>query len=173
MDEAHKSKYSVHPGADKMYMTLEIGHLAYCSNLDPKWNGKNSTMGILFRKFRGLVVAWTQSGSIIDLHGMPISIISDCDSHFTSRFWQSMQEALGNRLDMSMAYHPQTDCQNGGAIQEQLEYMLRAYVLDFGGSWDVHIPLVEFSYNNSYHSSMSCEPCEALYGRKSRSPIMW
>ncbi|GKC33846.1 putative reverse transcriptase domain-containing protein [Tanacetum coccineum] len=51
--------------------------------------------------------------------------------------------------------------------------MLRACVLDFGGSWDVHLSLVEFSYNNSYHSSARCEPFEALYGRKCRSPIMW
>ncbi|GJT07752.1 putative reverse transcriptase domain-containing protein [Tanacetum coccineum] len=51
--------------------------------------------------------------------------------------------------------------------------MLRAYVLDFGGSWDVHLLLVEFSYNNSYHSSVRCAPFEALYGRKCRSPIMW
>ncbi|GJT18237.1 putative reverse transcriptase domain-containing protein [Tanacetum coccineum] len=51
--------------------------------------------------------------------------------------------------------------------------MLKACVLDFGGSWDVHLPLVEFSYNNSYHSSVRCAPFEALYGRKCRSPIMW
>ncbi|GJY77890.1 putative reverse transcriptase domain-containing protein [Tanacetum coccineum] len=57
--------------------------------------------------------------------------------------------------------------------EKTLEYMLRAYVLDFGGRWDVHLPLVEFSYNNSYHSSMRCAPFEALYGRKCRSPIMW
>ncbi|GKF78691.1 putative reverse transcriptase domain-containing protein [Tanacetum coccineum] len=51
--------------------------------------------------------------------------------------------------------------------------MLRAYILDFGGSWDVHLPLVEFSYNNNYHSSVRCALFEALYGRKCRSPIMW
>ncbi|GJS34727.1 putative reverse transcriptase domain-containing protein [Tanacetum coccineum] len=51
--------------------------------------------------------------------------------------------------------------------------MLRAYVLDFGGSWDVNLPLVEFSYKNSYHSSVRCAPFEALYGRKCRSLIMW
>ncbi|GKB81919.1 putative reverse transcriptase domain-containing protein [Tanacetum coccineum] len=51
--------------------------------------------------------------------------------------------------------------------------MLRACVLDFGGSWDVHLLLVEFSYNNSYHSSMRCAPSEALYGIKCCSPIMW
>ncbi|GJT65006.1 putative reverse transcriptase domain-containing protein [Tanacetum coccineum] len=94
------------------------------------------------------------------------------DSRFTSRFWQSMQEALGTRLDMSTAYHPQTDGQSERTIQT-LEDMLRACVLDFEGSWDVHLLLVEFSYNNSYHSSMRCAPFEALYGRKCRSPIMW
>ncbi|GJU66172.1 putative reverse transcriptase domain-containing protein [Tanacetum coccineum] len=83
-----------------------------------------------------------------------------------------MQEALGTRLDMSTTYHPQTDGQSERTIQT-LEDMLRACVLDFEGSWDVHLPLVEFSYNNSYHSSVRCAPFEALYGRKCRSPIMW
>ncbi|GJS94189.1 putative reverse transcriptase domain-containing protein, partial [Tanacetum coccineum] len=109
---------------------------------------------------------------IVARHGVPISIISDRDSRFTLRFWQSMQEALGTRLDMSMAYHPQIDGQSERTIQT-LEDMLRACVLDFGGSWDVHLPLVEFSYNNNYHSSARCGPFEALYGRKCRSPIMW
>ncbi|GJX16288.1 putative reverse transcriptase domain-containing protein, partial [Tanacetum coccineum] len=81
-----------------------------------------------------------------------------------------MQEALRTRLDMSTAYHPQTDCQSE---RTTLEDMLRACVLDFEGSWDVHLPLVEFSYNNSYHSSVRCALFEALYGRKCRSPIMW
>ncbi|GKC50797.1 putative reverse transcriptase domain-containing protein [Tanacetum coccineum] len=84
---------------------------------------------------------------IFTRHGVPILIISDRDSRFTSRFWQSMEEALGTRLDMSTAYHPQTDGQSERTIQT-LEDMLRACVLDFGGSWDVHLPLVEFSYNN-------------------------
>ncbi|GJY89414.1 putative reverse transcriptase domain-containing protein [Tanacetum coccineum] len=109
---------------------------------------------------------------IVARHGVSIPIISDRDSRFTSRFWQSMQEALGTRLDMSMAYHPQTDSQSEHTIQT-LEDMLRACVLDFGGSWDIHLPLVEFSYNNSYYSSVRCMPFEALYGRKCRSPIMW
>ncbi|GJY56110.1 putative reverse transcriptase domain-containing protein [Tanacetum coccineum] len=78
---------------------------------------------------------------IVSRHGVPISIISDRDSCFTSRFWQSMQEALGTRLDMSTAYHPQTDVQSEHTIQT-LEDMLRVCVLDFGGSWDVHLPLV-------------------------------
>ncbi|GJW47841.1 putative reverse transcriptase domain-containing protein [Tanacetum coccineum] len=109
---------------------------------------------------------------IISRYGVPISIISDRDSRFTSRFWQSMQEALGTCLDMSTAYHPQTDGQSEHTIKT-LEDILRACVLYFEGSWDVHLPLVEFSYNNSYHSSMRCAPFEALYGRKCRSPIMW
>ncbi|GJS43796.1 putative reverse transcriptase domain-containing protein [Tanacetum coccineum] len=90
---------------------------------------------------------------IVARHSVPISIISDRDSRFTLRFWQSMQEALGTRLDMSTAYHPQTDGQSERTIQT-LEDMLRACVLDFEGSWDVHLPLVEFLYNNSYHSSV-------------------
>ncbi|GJW69479.1 putative reverse transcriptase domain-containing protein [Tanacetum coccineum] len=74
---------------------------------------------------------------------------------------------------MSTTYHPRkTDGQSERTIQT-LEDMLRACVLDFGGSWDVHLLLVEFSYNNSYHSSVRCAPFEALYGRKCRSPIMW
>ncbi|GJS17293.1 putative reverse transcriptase domain-containing protein, partial [Tanacetum coccineum] len=83
-----------------------------------------------------------------------------------------MQEALGTQLDMSTAYHPQTDGQSGRTIQT-LEDMLRACVLDFGGSWDVHLPLVEFSYNDSYHSSVRCAPFESLHGRKCHSSIMW
>ncbi|GJT51475.1 putative reverse transcriptase domain-containing protein [Tanacetum coccineum] len=109
---------------------------------------------------------------IVARHGVLILIISDRDSRFTSRFWQSMQEALGTRLDINTAYPPQTDGQSERTIQT-LEDMLRAYVLDFGGSWDVHLLLVEFSYNNSYHSSVRCALFEALYGRKYRSPIMW
>nr|GEX05415.1 hypothetical protein [Tanacetum cinerariifolium] len=84
----------------------------------------------------------------------------------------SMQEALGTRLDMSTTYHPQTNGRSERTIQT-LEDMLRVCVLDFEGSWDVHLLLVEFSYNNSYHSSVRCASFEALYGRKCRSPIMW
>ncbi|GKD96463.1 putative reverse transcriptase domain-containing protein, partial [Tanacetum coccineum] len=79
---------------------------------------------------------------IVARHGVPILIISDRDSRFTSRFWLSMQEALRTRLDMSTDYHPQTDGQSEHTIQN-LEDMLRACVLDFGGSWDVHLSLAE------------------------------
>ncbi|GJT11428.1 putative reverse transcriptase domain-containing protein [Tanacetum coccineum] len=88
---------------------------------------------------------------IVSRHGIPISIISDRDSHFTSRFWRSLQSALGTQLDMSTAYHPETDGQSERTIQT-LEDMLRACVIDFGKGWEKHLPLVEFSYNNSYHA---------------------
>ncbi|GJZ31321.1 putative reverse transcriptase domain-containing protein [Tanacetum coccineum] len=84
---------------------------------------------------------------IIARHGVLVSIISDRGGRFTSRFWQTLQKALGTRLDMSTANHPQTDGQSEHTIQT-LEDMLRACVIDFGGSWDVHLSLAEFSYNN-------------------------
>ena len=84
----------------------------------------------------------------------------------------SLLSALGTRLDISTAYHPQTDGQSERTIQT-LEDMLRACVLDFGKSWEPHLPLVEFSYNNSYHASIKAAPFEALYGKKCRSPLCW
>ncbi|GKC43857.1 putative reverse transcriptase domain-containing protein [Tanacetum coccineum] len=81
-------------------------------------------------------------------------------------------EALGTNLDMSTVYHPQTDGQSERTIQ-MLKDMLCAYVIDFRSSWDRHLPLVEFSYNNSYHASIKAAPYEALYRRKCRSPICW
>nr|GEZ48171.1 putative reverse transcriptase domain-containing protein [Tanacetum cinerariifolium] len=84
---------------------------------------------------------------VVSRHGVPVLIISDYDDRFTSQFWQSLQKAL--------------------------EDMLRAFMIDFGKSWDRHIPLVEFSYNNSYHTSIKAAPFEALYGRKCRSLVYW
>ncbi|GJU17399.1 putative reverse transcriptase domain-containing protein [Tanacetum coccineum] len=109
---------------------------------------------------------------IVSLHGVPISIISDHDSHFTSRFWQSLQSALGTQFDMSTSYHQKTNGQSERTIQT-LKDMLRACVIDFGKGWERHLPLVEFSYNNSYHASIKATPFEALYGRKCRSPVCW
>ncbi|GJU22961.1 reverse transcriptase domain-containing protein [Tanacetum coccineum] len=231
MNEAHKLKYSLHPGADKMYYDLRdrywwpgmkkdiaeyVSKCLTCLKVKAehqrpfgllqqpkipvcKWEGiAMDFVTKLPRISNGHDTIWvimdrlTKSAHFLPMHedykmdrlsrlylneifsrhGVPISIISDRDSRFTSRFWQLRKEALRARLDMSMAYHPQTDGQSERTIQT-LEDMLRACVLDFRGSWDVHLPLVEFSYNNSYHSSVRCAPFEALYGRKCRSPIMW
>ncbi|GKA30488.1 putative reverse transcriptase domain-containing protein [Tanacetum coccineum] len=109
---------------------------------------------------------------VVSRHGVPVLIISDRDGRFTTHFWKSLNKALGTRLDMSTAYHPQTDGQSERTIQT-LEDILRACVLDFGKGWDRHLPLVEFSYNNSYHTSIKAAPFKALYGRKCRSPICW
>ncbi|GKB72535.1 putative reverse transcriptase domain-containing protein [Tanacetum coccineum] len=100
---------------------------------------------------------------IVERHGVPVSIIFDRDGQFMSHFRQALQKALGTRLDMSTAYHPQTDGQSKHTIQT-LEDMHRACVMEFGGSCDTHLPLVEFSYNNSYHNIIKCTPFEALYG---------
>ncbi|GJW41267.1 reverse transcriptase domain-containing protein [Tanacetum coccineum] len=109
---------------------------------------------------------------IVSWHRVPISIISDHDSHFTSRFWKSLQSALGTQLDMSTVYHPKTNGQSKRIIQT-LEDMLRACVIDFRKGWERHLPLVEFSYNNNYHASIKAAEFETLYDRKCRSPVGW
>nr|GEZ82142.1 putative reverse transcriptase domain-containing protein [Tanacetum cinerariifolium] len=109
---------------------------------------------------------------IVCKHGVPMSVISNRDNLFTSRFWVSLQKVLGTQLDLSTAYHPETDGQSERTIQT-LKDMLRACVIDFGSSWDKHLLLVEFSYNSSYHASIKAAPFEALCGRKCRSPICW
>ena len=90
---------------------------------------------------------------IVRLHGLLISIVSDRDPRFTSRFWSSLQDAMGTRLHFSTTFHPQTDGQLERTIQT-LEDMLRACVIDFKGSWDTHLSLMKFSYNKSYQSSI-------------------
>ncbi|GKC60975.1 putative reverse transcriptase domain-containing protein [Tanacetum coccineum] len=200
MDESYKSKYSVHPGADKMYYDLrdmywwsgmkkdiaEYERIAmdFVTKLPRTSSGHDTIWVIVDRLTKSAHflpmredykmdrVARLYLNENVARHGVPILIISDHDSRFTSKFWQSMQEALGTHLDMSTAYHHQTGGQSERTIQT-LEDTLRACVLDIGGSWDVHLPLVEFSYNNSYHSSMRCAPFEALYGIKCRSLIFW
>ncbi|KAJ9544482.1 hypothetical protein OSB04_024189 [Centaurea solstitialis] len=231
LKEAHESRYSIHPGADKMYKDLKeyywwpgmkkdvasyVGRCLTCSKVKaenqkpsgllqqpgiPEWKWERISMDLvtkLPRTAKGHDTIWvivdrlTKSAhflpiredykmdklariyikEVVTRHGVPISIISDRDSRFTSRFWQSLQKSLGSQLDWSTAYHPQADGQSERTIQT-LEDMLRACVIDFGGNWDDHLPLVEFSYNNSYHTSIQCAPYEALYGRKCRSPLSW
>ncbi|GJZ44719.1 putative reverse transcriptase domain-containing protein, partial [Tanacetum coccineum] len=200
MNEAHTTRYSVHPGADKITSeTLGITSTAppensrmehentpmdFISKLPRTSSGHDSIWVIVDRltklahflaireDYKIERLARLYINEIVARHGVPVSIISDRDSYFTSRFWQSLQKALGTRLDLSTAYHPETDGQSERTIQT-LEDMLRACAIDFGGNWDTHLPLVEFSYNNSYHSSVKCAPFEALYGRKCRTPIAW
>ncbi|KAK2409904.1 hypothetical protein QL285_045301 [Trifolium repens] len=109
---------------------------------------------------------------IVRLHGVPLSIVSDRDPIFTSRFWKAFQNAMGTRLKMSTSHHPQTDGQSERTIKT-LEDMLRACVLEDSGSWSNHLHLIEFAYNNSYHASIGMAPYEALYGRKCRTPLCW
>ena len=109
---------------------------------------------------------------IVRLHGVPISIVSDRDPRFTSRFWPSLQAVLGTGLHFSIAFHPQTDGQSERTIQT-LEDMLRACVMEFKGSWDTHLALMEFAYNNSYQASIEMAPFEALYGRKCSTQVCW
>ncbi|GKA53977.1 putative reverse transcriptase domain-containing protein [Tanacetum coccineum] len=102
---------------------------------------------------------------IVVRHGVSVLIILDRDGLFVSHLWQALQEVLGKKLHMSTAYHPETDGQSERTIQT-LEDMLRACIMDFGGTWDTHLLLVEFYYNNSYHTSIKCAAFEALYERK-------
>nr|GEU66162.1 putative reverse transcriptase domain-containing protein [Tanacetum cinerariifolium] len=191
MHESHKSKYSIHPGSDKMYQDLKP--LYWCPNMKANiatYVSKCLTCAKVkaeHQKPYGLlqqpkIPIWKCERIMMNFmsglprkptgHGVPILIISDRDSYFTSRFWRSLQEALGTNLDMSTTYHPQTDGKSKRTIQT-LKDMLRAYMIDFRRKWDRHLPLVEFSYNNSYHTSIKAAPYEALYKRNCRSPLCW
>ncbi|GKC18180.1 putative reverse transcriptase domain-containing protein [Tanacetum coccineum] len=202
MHESHKSKYSIHPGSDKIVKAKCQKPSGLLVQPDiPMWKWERITMDFITKlpkTSNGHDTIWvivdrlTKSAhfiptretdsmetltrlyikEIVSRHGVPISIISDRDSHFTSRFWQSLQSALGTQLDMSTTYHPETDGQSEKTIQT-LKDMLRAYVIDFGKGWERHLPLVEFSYNNSYHASIKAALFEALYGQKCRSPVCW
>lgn len=112
------------------------------------------------------------SREVVRLHGVPRSIVSDRDAKFSSKFWESVQEAFDTQLKFSTAFHPQTDGQSERTIQT-LEDMLRSCILSWKGSWEDHLPFVEFAYNNSFHASIQMAPYESLYGRKCRSPLCW
>ncbi|KAI3787689.1 hypothetical protein L2E82_00022 [Cichorium intybus] len=231
LEDAHCTRYSIHPGSTKMYRSLkpfywwpgmkrDVGRYVEkcltCLQVKanhqkpygliqplpvPKKKWDEISMDFITklpRTPRGFDSIWvivdrlTKSAQFIPIredyqasklaeiylkevmkrHGVPISIVSDRDSRFTSHFWQSFQKHLGTKVLMSTAYHPQTDGQTERTIQT-LEDMLRASVIDFGGSWDDHLPLAEFTYNNSYHSSIQMAPFEALYGSMCRTPSCW
>nr|GEY31259.1 reverse transcriptase domain-containing protein [Tanacetum cinerariifolium] len=123
-----QSKYSIHPGSDKMYQDMKKLYW---------WPNMKADIATYVHKY----LTYTK-------------------------------KALGTSLDMSTAYHPETDGQSKRTIQP-LKDMLRACAIDFGKGWVNHFPFVKFSYNNSYHASIMAAPFEALYGRKCRSPICW
>ncbi|GJV53771.1 putative reverse transcriptase domain-containing protein [Tanacetum coccineum] len=133
MHESHKSKYSIHPGSEKMYQ-----------------DSGDMSLDKMVRLYLERIVG---------RHGICL-IICDRDGRFTSNFWRSFQKALGTDISMSTAYHPETDGQSERTIQT-LEDMLRACVIDFGKGWVKHLPLAEFSYNNSYHASIKAALYEA------------
>lgn len=102
---------------------------------------------------------------VVSLHGNSSSIVSDRDLRFTLRFWQSLQEAMGTKLKLSYAYHSQTYGQMERAIQ-YLEDLLRAYKLEQRWAWDSYLSLIQFTYNNSFHSSIGMTSFKDLYGRR-------
>ncbi|GJZ27687.1 putative reverse transcriptase domain-containing protein, partial [Tanacetum coccineum] len=229
MHESHKSKYSIHPGSNKMYQDMKklywwpnikadiATYVSKCLTYArvkakhqrplgllvqpeiPQWKWDNITMDFvtkLPKSSQGYDTIWvivdrlTKSAiftpmretdsmeklarmylkEVVTRHGIHVSIICDRDPRFASNFWRSLQKALGTNLDMSTMYHPQTDGQIERTIKP-LEDMLRACVIDFGNGWVRHLPLVEFSYKNSYHASIKAATFEALYGQKCRSPV--
>ncbi|GJT57190.1 putative reverse transcriptase domain-containing protein [Tanacetum coccineum] len=231
MHESHKSKYSIHPGSEKMYQDMKklywwpnmkadiatyVSKCLTCARVKaehqrpsgllvqpeiPEWKWDNITMDFITklpRSSQGFDTIWvivdrlTKSAHFLPIrendpldklarlylnrivarHGIPASIICDRDGRFTSNFWRSFQKALGTDISMSTAYHPETDSQSERTIQT-LKDMLRACVINFGKGWVKHLPLAEFSYNNSYHASIKAAPYEALYGRKCRSLVCW
>lgn len=110
--------------------------------------------------------------SIICLHGVPKVIVSDRDPQFTSHFWKCLHKAMGTDLSYSSAYHPQIDGQTE-RVNQVLENVLQACVLSYSKNWEKCLPFAEFSYNNSFQSSIQMSPFEALYGRSCRTPLNW
>ncbi|GJR21109.1 putative reverse transcriptase domain-containing protein [Tanacetum coccineum] len=174
MHESHKSKYSIHPGLDKMYQALKklywwpnmkaeivtyVSKCMTCAKLPKTTSGQDTIWVIVDRltksahflpiKETDIMEKLTRQylKEVVSRHEVPVLIIYDRDSKFTSYFWKSLNEAL--------------------------EDMLRGCVMDFGKGWDRHLPLIESSYNNNYHMSIKDAPFKALYGRKCRSPICW
>ncbi|GKC43930.1 putative reverse transcriptase domain-containing protein [Tanacetum coccineum] len=203
MHESHKLKYFIHLRSDKMYHDLKklywwpnmktkiatyVSKCLTCAKVKaeyqkpsgllvqpeiPQWKWENITIDFvtkLPKTATGQDTIWV----IVDhlTKSTPFLPMKETDlmEKLTRQYLK--EKALGTRLDMSTAYHPQTDGQCERTIQ-MLEDMLHAYVIDFGNGWDKHLPLVKFSYNNSYHTSIKAAPFKALYSRKCRSPVCW
>ncbi|GKC92075.1 putative reverse transcriptase domain-containing protein [Tanacetum coccineum] len=170
MHELHKFKYSTHLGSNKMYQDLKLLHW---------WPSMKADIATYVSKCLTCVKVKAEHQKLSGLLQQPEipvwkweRITMDFVSGLPRTPSGSLHEALGTNLDMSTAYHPQKDDQSERTIQT-LKDMLRACVIDFGSSWDCYFPLVEFSYNNSYHASIKAAPYEALYRRKCRSPVCW
>ncbi|KAA0043380.1 pol protein [Cucumis melo var. makuwa] len=203
LSEAHSSSFSMHPGSTKMYQDLKrvywwrnmkrevaefVSRCLVCQQVKaprqkpagllqplsiPEWKLTKSAHFVP-GKSTYTASKWAQlyMSEIVRLHGVPVSIVSDRDARFTSKFWKGLQTAMGTRLDFSTAFHPQTDGQTE-RLNKVLEDMLRACALEFPGSWDSHLHLMEFAYNNSYQATIGMAPFEALYGKCCRSLVCW
>ncbi|KAL0295677.1 UNVERIFIED_CONTAM: Transposon Ty3-I Gag-Pol polyprotein [Sesamum angustifolium] len=167
MHEAHYAPYAMHPGSTKMYRDLRPYY--WWPTMKKDVAKKHDVIWVvvdrLTKSAHFLPIRQNDSldklaelyvSEIMRLHGIPTSIVSDRDPRFTSHFWGSLQRALGTKLHFSTAFHPQTDGQSERTIQT-LEDMMRACVIEFRGNWDDHLPLMEFAYNNSFHSSVGPE----------------
>jgi hypothetical protein len=231
LDEAHLSKFSMHPGSTKMYQDLKqnfwwthmkreiakyvsecdicqkvkASHLKAAGILQPlsipswKWEDINMDFIVglpntslrhdsiwviidrLTKTAHFLPVHTTYNAKkyaeiyldqIVHLHGVPKTIISDHGAQFIARFWEQLQSSLGTKLIRSSAYHPQTDGQTE-RVNQILEDMLRACIIHYGTNWDKCLALAEFSYNNSYQSSLQMASFEVLYDRRCRTPLSW
>eukprot|EP00253_Pinus_taeda_P017346 PITA_17346 len=122
--------------------------------------------------YKAVQIAHLFMQNVFRLHGLPKVIISDRDVKFTSTFWRTLFAELGTQLNFSIAYHPQTDGQTE-RVNQVLEDMLRTYVMTKPTQWEEYLHLVEFAYNNGYHTSTQLSPFEVLYGRKCRTPSSW
>ncbi|XP_015161076.1 uncharacterized protein [Solanum tuberosum] len=174
LTEAHESKYSIHPSTAKMYRDLRqhywwsgmrrdiaeyVSRCLSCQQVKAEHlrpGGELQRLPIPECKWERITMDFVV-GLPRTSHGL-----DNRGPQFTSSFWRTFQDELGTRVNLSTAFHPQTDGQSERTIQV-LEDMLRACVMDFGGQWDQYLPLTEFAYNNSYHSSIQMAPFEALY----------
>nr|GEZ92598.1 putative reverse transcriptase domain, ribonuclease H-like domain protein [Tanacetum cinerariifolium] len=176
MHESYKSKYSIHLGSKKMYQDIKklylwpnmkaniatyVSKCLTCAKVKAEHQRPSGLLG--YDTIWVIVDRLTKSAIF-----MPMRETDPLDK--LARMY--LKEALGTSLDMSTAYHLKTDGQSERTIQT-LKDMLRAYVIDFGNGWVKHFPLVEYSYNNSYHASIKAASFKALYGRKCRSPVCW
>ncbi|KAH0678966.1 hypothetical protein KY284_020051 [Solanum tuberosum] len=158
IEEAHSSRYSIHPGSTKMYRDLREVYW---------WSSMKKGIAEFVAKCMNCQQVKVE-------HQRPGGLAQNIE--LSEWKWEMINmdfiTGLGSKVNLSTAFHPQINGQEERTIQT-LEDMLRACLIDFKGNWDDHLPLIEFSYNNSYHSSIHMAPYEALYGKRCRSPIRW